>query len=464
MGHRVVISEPLFMSRKLFFIAGIAYLLFVVYGSLVPFDFHPRSLDLALKDFRHIRYLKLGMDSRADWVANVLLYIPLPFLWLGCASRQRRYALEVIASVLLFLFCVTLSVAIEFTQQFFPPRTVSLNDILAEIAGTIIGVVLWWAAGDKVRRLLESLVAQGKSAAYAGLTLYTIGYLAFSLFPYDFLISTNEIRAKFASGFLHWLPSRAACGGTLRCSAKLVAEAAAVAPLGLLLGVVSRKRRGQLIWSAAWVGGWLGLIIETLQFFLVSGVTMAASVFTRVVGVAAGAAAGNTLKRTSLWPLLYLLRPFMPLAGALYVIVLGGVTWLGKGPLLGVNEGIKRLHEIRFMPFYYHYYTSESAALTSLFAVAIMFVPLGISYWVWRVTMMREFVFRGAIKAAFMGAVISAGIEVGKLFLRNARPDPTNVLIGSVSVVVGFIAASLCTKATLSPGAMDGDPAARVSS
>jgi VanZ family protein len=460
----LLLANHLVMSRRIFFLAGLAYLLFVIYGSLVPFDFHPRPLVFALREFLHIRYLHLGMDSRADWVANLLLYIPLPFLWLGAVSRQGRSVLAAFFSLMICLLCVALAIGIEFAQQFFPPRTVSLNDILAEIAGTILGIVLWWAAGDKVGRLLESLVAQGKSAAYAGLTLYTIGYLAFSLFPYDFLISANEIRAKFASGFLHWLPSRAACGGTLRCSAKLVAEAAAIVPLGLLFGVVSRKSKGQLVWSAAWIGGWLGLIIETLQFFLVSGITLAASVLTRVIGVAAGAAAGEGLKRTSLWPLLYLLRPFMPLAGAVYVILLAGVTWLGKGPIVGLEEGIKRLNEIRFMPFYYHYYTSESAAITSLFAVAIMFVPLGIQYWVLRVTTMREFVLRGVINAAFMGAVISAVIELGKLFLRSARPDPTNVLIGSMSVAIGFIAASLSTKATLNLGAMDGDPAAHASS
>src|SRR6185436_5040962 len=182
-----------------------------------------------------------------------------------------------------------------------------------------------------------------------------------------------------------------------------------------------------------------------------------ASVFTRVVGVAGGAAAGETLKRISLWPLLYFLRPFMPLAGAGYVLVLAAVTWLGKGPLLGFHEGISRLSEIRFMLLYYHYYTSESAAVTSLFAVAVMFFPIGILYWIWRVTFMREFVLRGAIKAASMGAAVSVGIELGKLFLNGARPDPTNVLIAAMSATAGFLAASLFTKAKLNFGLLDGD-------
>jgi VanZ family protein len=447
----------------LFSLTALVYLFFVVYGSLVPFDFRPRSLDWALKNFMHIRYLRLGMDSRADWVANIILYIPLSFLWLGSVSREGRHFLRAISSMFILLFCVALSVTIEFTQQFFPPRTVSLNDIFAEIAGAAIGIALWWVAGEKLRRLVETLFAQGKSAAYAGLSLYAVGYLAFSLFPYDFLISAEEIRAKLAGQFFHWLPPRSACGGPLRCGAKLAAEAAAVAPLGFLLAMVSKKSGGPLIRSAAWTGGGLGLMIEGLQLFIVSGITLAASVLTRVVGAAIGAAAGETLKRTSLWPLLYLLRPFMPIAGGLYILLLIALTWLGKGSLLSLEAAARRLDEIRFMPFYYHYYTSESAAMTSLFAVAIMFVPVGVIYWVWRVTIMREFVARGAVQAALIGAVVSAGVELGKLFMSGARPDPTNVLIGLSSAAVGFLAASLCTRASLSLGLPGGDESTRAS-
>lgn len=448
-------------SRKIFFLVGFAYLLFVVYGSLVPLDFHPQPFDLALRNFSHIRYLQLGMDSRADWVANILLYIPLPYVWLGCISRRGRVFRLVLSSFVIFVFCVALSLAIEFTQQFFPPRTVSLNDIIAEILGTAIGIVLWWASGERLRNLVETLFAQGKRAAYAGLFLYAIGYMAFSLFPYDFLISAGEISGKFSSNYFHWFASQSTCGSALRCGAKLIAEAATVAPLGLLFGFVSSRTGWPLVRSAAWIGFWLGLSIETLQFFLVSGLTLGASVFTRVIGVAVGAASGQSLRRTSIWPLLYLLRPFMPLTIGLYILLAAAVTWLGKGPLLSLNDGLRRLSEIRFMPFYYHYYTSESAAMASLFGVAIMFFPIGVQYWIWHVTQLREFVARGTIKAVFLGGVISSGVEVGKLFLNGARPDPTNVLIGSLAAGAGFICVSICTRTSLSLGLLEGDDGSR---
>ena len=53
------------------------YLLFVVYGSLVPLQYVDRSLDDAIQAFKNIPFLVLGIGSRADWVANLLLYLSL---------------------------------------------------------------------------------------------------------------------------------------------------------------------------------------------------------------------------------------------------------------------------------------------------------------------------------------------------------------------------------------------------
>jgi VanZ family protein len=348
-----------------------------------------------------------------------------------------------------FCFCVGLSVAVEFTQQFFPPRTVSLNDLIAEVMGSIFGIVLWWASGQRLRRLFELVMSQGRGAAYAGSILYSSAYLAFSLFPFDFLISAQEINRKLTGDYFSWMPSSTRCGEGLRCGAKMIAEAAAVAPLGFLLGLLSHKRGLPLIKSGASIGFWLGLVIEILQFFLASGVTLVASVFTRVAGVAGGAAAGELLRRTSPWPLLYLLAPWMPMTGVLYAALLFAVTLLGKGPVLSVDQGLGRLNEIYFMPFYYHYYTSESAAMTSLIGVASMFVPIGILFWIWRVVRIREFVARGAVQVGLLSTLLAALLETGKLFFRGARPDPTNVIIASAAAAVAFVAVSLCTHASL---------------
>ena len=74
------------MSRS--FAATLAYLAFVVYGSLVPLDFRPIPLDQAWLSFQQVPFLSLGVGSRADWVANGVLYVPLGFL---LETANHRY-------------------------------------------------------------------------------------------------------------------------------------------------------------------------------------------------------------------------------------------------------------------------------------------------------------------------------------------------------------------------------------
>ena len=72
--------------------AWFLYGAFVIYGSLVPLNFQPRPLAEAIDAFRNIRYLNLDIASRADWVANILLFVPLAFLTLMLWGRFKTAA------------------------------------------------------------------------------------------------------------------------------------------------------------------------------------------------------------------------------------------------------------------------------------------------------------------------------------------------------------------------------------
>ena len=58
----------------------LGYLFFVIYGSLVPLQYKARPLADAWLAFQHIPFLQLGVESRADWIANGVLYVPVAFL------------------------------------------------------------------------------------------------------------------------------------------------------------------------------------------------------------------------------------------------------------------------------------------------------------------------------------------------------------------------------------------------
>ncbi len=94
----------------------------------------------------------LGVDSRTDFATNVLLFIPLGFLLTGTFAVGRGRLVSVLASVPVVALCAARSAAIEFTQLWFPPRVSSLNDVLAETPGAVIGATTWAIAG---RRLTE---------------------------------------------------------------------------------------------------------------------------------------------------------------------------------------------------------------------------------------------------------------------------------------------------------------------
>jgi VanZ family protein len=130
------------MNRTLFFATAL-YLLFVIYGSLVPLAFNNLPVETAVSQFKAIRYLNLGAGSRADWIANIVLYIPLAFGLSATFGGIRHPLARALIAIIILVFCLALAVAVEFTQLFFPPRTVSINDLIAEALGSVIGILVW---------------------------------------------------------------------------------------------------------------------------------------------------------------------------------------------------------------------------------------------------------------------------------------------------------------------------------
>src|SRR4051812_37578261 len=112
---------------------ALTWVMFVVYGSLVPAQYHAVPLSVALEQFRHLPMY----GSRTDWATNVVLFVPLTFLWMGALSGDRGRTAQIAATIALLPLSAALAGGIEFLQFWFPPRTPSLNDIIAETAGGV---------------------------------------------------------------------------------------------------------------------------------------------------------------------------------------------------------------------------------------------------------------------------------------------------------------------------------------
>ena len=162
--------------------------------------------------------------------------------------------------------------------------------------------------------------------------------------------------------------------------------------------------------------------IEFGQLLVASGMSQGASVLSRSLGVGLGAwlqrdlaivgvgAWRRRLARLALW----LLPPY-----ALLLCTASG--WWSHA---WTDSPAAAWAEMRLMPFYYHYFTSEAQAVYSLGGVVVMYLPLAAFGWACN---------RSAAGAAWWAGLAALLVEGGKLFQIGAHPDPTNVLIAAAS-------------------------------
>lgn len=409
--------------------AVLFYLLCVAYGSLLPFDFTFHPWAEAWQRFTDMPYLAISLQSRADWLANLLLYLPLGFLASGLAvSPGNSSGLRVFSLIFALIVCVGAATGIEFTQVYFPPRTVSWNDLIAEMLGSIGGIVLFFLFARKLDGLRNVFTSNHQNAKYLVLALYAAGYMVLSLFPFDFLLSLDELRWKFSTDLVAPFLAGNGCTHLISCVAKLGAEVLVSIPLGFLLVLIKPRVKAA---GAAGFGVALGITIETLQFFLASGISQGASVLTRAAGVMLGQMLAPGTGKLQFKIAQSYLRWFTALGVLPYLALLATLNGWATHDWLNLETGLQRLEVVRFLPFYYHYYTSETVATTSLLTQAAMYAPIGLACWIWRPK-------KAASEAAFLAALIALGIETGKLFVASKHPDPTDILIASASAAITY--------------------------
>lgn len=445
-----ILSPPV-AARAAFLYAGA-----LVYLSLIPFDYRPLPLDEAWRIFREVPNLDLGILNRADWVANLLAYLPLGFLVAaalqGRDARARPWGWAAAVAV-----CTLPIFAIEFTQVFFRPRTVSQNDLVAEFLGASVGAAAWFPLRHRLDRWVQALGRGGEQARMAVLYAYAVAYLGLSLFPYDFIVSASEFAWKIRSGSYGLVFAPGQCDRFVSCTLRLGVEMMACAPLGWLWATRRREPAGSIAGVALVLGALLGLAIEAGQFLIASGVSQGASVATRAAGFLAGALGVRAFRTVDQPTLVRWGRVLAWVLALPYLLAIAFATgWPGSGPL-AVDAVLARLPEFRLMPFYYHYYVPEAHAMLSVLAHLALYAPVGIAAWLWRGQSAQ-----GASAGALVAIALAVVAEASKAFLPGKHPDFTNALVAGASAWLVFQALRLASGRARpsTPAASGGDPAA----
>ena len=409
---------------------AIAYTLFVIYGSLVPLNFQHHSWQEASEAFRNIRYLNLEIGNRADWVANILLFVPLAFVWLGTLWHSKSVAWRAVATLFVLLGCTGLSVAIEFTQIFFPPRTVSLNDIYAETLGAVIGAFLWWATGASVTRwYLGWRVAEGPmDLAQRLLYGYLFLLFGYNLLPLDLTISPVEIYHKWHQGRIALIPFTFSNGQDEPAQRLygFLTDGLIWVPAGMLARLTA-KRNGRRIWLRLTAAA---ALIEFLQIFVYTRVTDTTTILTASLGSAVGiwlafrwqtknpaAEQAETAGNTG-----WLIAGILLWLALIYTVFWYPFDFRTDGAFVGsrFSEATSRV------PFSIYYFGTEYRAATEVLHKMGLFFPLGVllALFVGRIRFGPPSFWK---LAALAGTGIVAGsVEVGQLFLPGKFADLTD--------------------------------------
>jgi hypothetical protein len=211
------------------------------------------------------------------------------------------------------------------------------------------------------------------------------------------------------------------------------AELLVIVPIGFLWARSRQRPAMKVRWSSVVqglvMGAVLGVLLELGQLFIASGVSQGASVVSRALGWAVGAGLWDRLGHARAADARGWLRrhaSWMALLHVVVVLALGG--WLAGG-WYAPQVAMSRLTsgEIRFVPFYYHYYTSEAVALQSLLSTALLYAPIGGLGWALGLSARTVVLWAGGL------GLLTEG---GKLFLQSARPDPTNVGIAMAAATL----------------------------
>jgi len=445
------LNSPTWPRRWHFLVLALLATAAAVYGSLVPLRYEAIEFDEAVRRFEEIRYLPLTVHSRADWVANILLFMPISFLWLAVFLVDRRFSIAtVLAAAIVVTTCAAASVALEFTQLWFRGRTVSQNDIVAETIGAVAGAVLWLLIGQTLTDWVRTFTAERRRERQIDwlLQVYLIGLLIYSVLPLDLTIRPAELFDKFRDGKVVLIPF-----ADLRLNPasfySLFRDVVLFIPVGMLTAtwLTTAERPVRRLWASVMFGASIAAAIELAQLFVYSRHTAVTDVLLGTLGVGIGACLMRWLRRWRREE-----EPPQPIA----VATRRSCLWLGSAGVYAVfvvavfcapfnpiddRRELKRRYEGFYrVPFAALYGGSEYKAVSEVLKKGLFFAPLGAM-----LALAAAPVSARAVRCILMAFALAAAggvamlIEMAQVFFPPHVPDVTDVLLCTAGAAIGIL-------------------------
>jgi len=389
---------------------------FIIYGTLLPFQFTTNASEFAAK-VGALREVLDGPVSRVDLASNILLFIPWGFAhgWLRVRAGQRPWRIVLEATVGGF----ALSLLVESLQLFTPGRVSSVFDLATNSAGAAMGGVVAQVCrlGPSLSPVTTRFTSNRPLAACA--LAVAVGFLAAGLAPLDVSADVDDLKAAIRkarfipfhntgeSDPLDWTAAGLAWGLAGGLFALAYREFGAHVPLATV--------------AAAATGGMIATLIEIVQMALPSRTVDATSVLVGCLGAATGACVVGL--RPAAPP-----RRWVGCALALSTAALILDAWAPFSPLRPATDW--RLRWSQVVPFWDYYRNTGAAALVDVVHQFLSYLPFGalLSLRYPRTTVRR---------AAGVGIILGFLLEAGQIALASRTPDITDGLTASAGAAVG---------------------------
>lgn len=414
---------------------GIASVLMLIYASLIPLQYRPLDWQDSLQRWKSIPWLNLGVGNRADWIANGLAVIPCSFLLLGGLNYSKggiggikRWGSSRLGGSLVIAFLIVLILCIELVQVWFPPRTVSWNDVVSGWIGILLGAIGWMGFGeisiDTLRRFLRIERFEDRFNAFAWLACLAV--LLYSTYPFDFVLSFKEWNEKFESGRVRWgfdipwVASREGLQGLVFSTIRMIP-----------FGIVAMSWRSR---SLRW--GWLVLspvILELVQLPIFSKYS---TVWDILAGWIGGVFGVWFFRPNRFWSWIQSVRWLWTAA----IVIWSGlllVAFLGRWErwVADPEQLTQRWSGFFIYPLLRYYYGSEYSAVTNLGGKVLSFSVLGC-------LIACDWIFGKKSSSRFACLVLVAGllgliIEVSQIYLEPFIGDINDIWVYVLGALLG---------------------------
>ncbi len=444
---------------------GVALGMALVYASLIPLRYEPLGWDETIERFRELRWLNLDVYRRADWVANGLAVMPFGFVLAGAADRDHKLSFRYLLQNVAIMACgMLLVVAIEFTQLWYPPRTVSGNDIAAGCVGAIIGPLLWPLLGrpwlkqwNRLKDIPKQELLNPKNSRVL-LVIYSTLLVTYSIMPLDIMLSEEEWQIKYQKGRFAWLPTTGITGrenlaGWLEFASVLLLSSIRMFPVGILAFRAKLARTTLIILIG------FPVMLELLQAPIFTRYTTFIDILCGWIGGLLGlVVAANWSRVTKLNQNRYL-RLMLVLTCALVI----ELAFTGRYERVCTAAEIETKWESFWAPpFSKYYYTTEFLAASNFAGKALAFAVFGFLVGNLRHDQsgLRKKKYRrvGILYIALI-LLLALCVELPQVYVQPFIADASDILIYISGAAIGWLTHDfLVDRATLNTEIQPGQP------